>query len=295
MVSISKWIKSRLILAHDLLKLEDQLANALSFFVGVILASGGIPQLSFQLGLGFIAILCSLLGINLVNQVADIEIDRINKPHRPLPSGKITMRSAILLTIVLYSLAIASAALSSIPILILTAFYLFLGAAYSLRPLRLKEKFVLNNVTISIGYNFLNFLIGWAIFRPLPQAPFVLLLVLFVYDLIAINSKDYFDVEGDRRHGARTLPVVLGKEAALGLDGTAHLVFQAFFMTLAVIGFFPYYILIMSVFMLFSLSLIFYDVAKNQDFMRFYYASFGLHVLLRVLIIVLFFWGFIKV
>ena len=47
---------------------------------------------------------------NVLNQICDLTNDRINKPHRPLPSGKITMRQAWVFTAALYALALAMVA-----------------------------------------------------------------------------------------------------------------------------------------------------------------------------------------
>src|ERR1035438_1294286 len=48
---------------------------------------------------------------NALNQICDITNDRINKPHRPLPSGALTMRQAWIFTVLTYVLALTMVAI----------------------------------------------------------------------------------------------------------------------------------------------------------------------------------------
>ncbi len=286
-----KWSKEKLVFAHDLFKLEDQVANILSFFVGAILAFGGIPDLSVNLLYGLVAVAGALLGINLFNQITDIEIDRINKPHRPLPNGKVSTQTALNIVIFLFLVSLLSAYIFSIVLFGLTLAYLILGTAYSLKPFRLKERFLLSNFSIAIWYNFLNFLMGWVVFRPLLDAPFALLTLWFIYDFIAINSKDYFDINGDGQFGVKTLPVLFGVDKALKIDYFSQVLTQLVFAVLVFTGFLPFYILAFNVVTLAVTSWLFLHVCKTHNFMRFYNLSFGMHIIFRILILILFFSG----
>jgi len=289
-----KSIKRKVLFTHSMFKLEDQAANILTYFLGAVLAFGALPPLSPAFLLGLFAVSCSLLGINLLNQITDIEIDRINKPHRPLPSGKVSRNTAIAITVVLYSAAAAAASAVSVQLFLLTLAYLFLGAGYSMRPLRFKDKFLISNISIAIWYNFLNFLMGWVVFRPFGVAPFPLLALLFLYDVIAINSKDYADVAGDRKHNAKTLVVLLGHGEALNADGAGHFGVQSVFLVLGLLGVLPFYMLVLSALALAGTAVIFRDVHKNADYWRFYHLSFAMHAVLRVAILVMFFAGLIS-
>ncbi|MFH1784848.1 MAG: UbiA family prenyltransferase [Candidatus Micrarchaeota archaeon] len=284
-----KWLKTQFFFIHHLFKLEDQLANSLSFVVGVILAFGGIPPLSLSLLYGLVAVCCALLGINLLNHITDVEIDRINKPHRPLPSRKMKEGTAILITAFLFTLSCVTAILVSFPVFFLTFLYIFLGVLYSAEPLRLKERFLVNNLAVAVFYNFINFLIGWSIFQPIFAAPYPLLILLFTYDFIAINSKDYHDLAGDKEFGVKTIVSLFGVENAMKIDKGAHFAIQITFILLALLGFLPSYILAFSIITLVFVFMIFLDLSHNKNFMRFYHMSFGLHIFFRILILILFF------
>ncbi len=287
-------IKRAVLFAHGMFKLEDQIANLLTYMLGAVFALGAVPQPSQGLILGMVAVSCSLLGINLLNQITDIEIDRINKPHRPLPSGRVGVNTAITMTALLYAAAAAAAFAVSIQLLMLTIAYLLLGAAYSIRPLRFKDRLLLSNISIALGYNVVNFLMGWVVFRPLGVAPFSLLALLFLFDIIAINSKDYMDVKGDRKHNAKTLVVLLGHGEALNTDGAGHFAVQSVFLVLGLLGLLPFYMLVLSCLALAGTAIVFRDVHKHADYKRFYHLSFAMHAILRVALLMLFFAGLVR-
>src|SRR5213078_3767573 len=48
-------------------------------------------------------------GNNALNQIYDLDIDRVNKPKRPLPSGRLTTRQAWVFTAVTYAAALVLA------------------------------------------------------------------------------------------------------------------------------------------------------------------------------------------
>jgi 4-hydroxybenzoate polyprenyltransferase len=294
MVFVLSSIKRNASFVHSMFKLEDQAANLLTYFLGAVLAFGAIPSLSFGFVLGLIAALCSLLGTNLLNQITDIEIDRINKPHRPLPSGKVSRRAALAITAILYAAAATAAFSVSTQVFNLTIAYLLLGAGYSIRPVRFKDRFLLSNLSIALWYNVLNFMMGWVVFRPLEAAPFSLMALLFLYDVIAINSKDYADLEGDRKHNAKTLVVLLGRKRALMVDAASHLAVQSAFLALGLSGALPFYVLVLSLIVVAGTSVIFLDVHKNSDYGRFYHLSFSMHAVLRVALLAMFFTGLLQ-
>ena len=92
------------------------LAPAIGMVGWGVVAIGGEPRIEpstrvvINLVLG--ALMAAFLNAasNGINQIYDVEIDRINKPHRALPSGTITRAGAFRFTFFFYALAIATAA-----------------------------------------------------------------------------------------------------------------------------------------------------------------------------------------
>ena len=81
--------------------------NSLTGLVGVIFGSllalgqmpkGDLASITILHGLSVWAFMCSW---NALNDILDIEIDKLNQPNRPLPSGKISLNNAKMITAVL--------------------------------------------------------------------------------------------------------------------------------------------------------------------------------------------------
>ena len=99
---------------------------------------------------------------NSVNQIYDIEVDRINKPERPLPAGDLTIAQAWVVTIATYALALLCSWFVNDLLLLIVIFTAILTYAYSGPPFRTKRHWAFANITIAIPRGFLLPLAGWA-------------------------------------------------------------------------------------------------------------------------------------
>ena len=158
---------------------------------------------------------------NTINQIYDRDIDAVNKPHRPIPSGRISLRGAWAWTAVFYVVAWVLAWLAD-PIegvpghgkhqcfwIVMVAS--FMTWAYSAPPLRTKRLGWGANLTIAIPRGMLLKVAGWsAVMNILYLEPWYVGLIFGLFLLGATTTKDFADIEGDRAGGCRTLPVVLG-------------------------------------------------------------------------------------
>ena len=190
-------------------------------FCGALIAEGwgrhvGEPVGGFVMLKAFaLAVAGGLMnaGSNSINQIYDLEIDRINKPNRPLPSGRISMSTAWIFTAIFYLQAwVVGAWVGSGP-LIVVLIATFLSIFYSAPPLRFKNNGIVANIAMAIPRGLLLPVAGWLAVRPDDLAnriPWSVGIVLMLFVLGASTTKDYADMEGDAAHGARTLPVMLG-------------------------------------------------------------------------------------
>ena len=196
--------------------------------------SRSVPQVLLVV---LVAALCASIlngGSNMLNQIFDLEIDRINKPNRLLPSGRVSLHTVWQWSTMLYALAllpmwfipstpptgIASAAQpAALPTLLqahaVPVLYL-LGAlftlVYSIPALgRTKRYAIRSNLTIAVPRGLLLPVAAWGLVGPLDVAePWVLGAVFLCFLTGAVSTKDYADMEGDRKGGCRTLPVRYG-------------------------------------------------------------------------------------
>ena len=173
---------------------------------------------------------------NVLNQITDLEIDRVNKPERPLVTGEAGLRETWVLTWVLYVLAMIPvwfvvvppreglAARFLAPLPAHQNFFLFLGGlvftlVYSLPSWgRTKRLGIWANLTIAIPRGCLLKVAGWTMVAPaFALEPWILGGLFFLFLVGASSTKDFSDVEGDRAGGCRTLPILHGNRKAVAI------------------------------------------------------------------------------
>lgn len=182
----------------------------------------GIGQAGVPLAAAAAAGMLITVAANAINDYFDIEIDRINKPQRPLPAGTVSRREAVGLVILAFAAAIACAAFIGPRALFITAGSGLLLYWYSAR---LKRTVLWGNLTVSLVTGLAFFFGGVAVGRP--AAALVPALFAFFMHLGREIIKDMEDTEGDRALQARTLPVVYGPEPARQLASAVLLLLLA--------------------------------------------------------------------
>ncbi len=149
---------------------------------------------------------------NGLNQICDLTNDRINKPHRPLPSGQLNMRQAWAFTIATYALALAMVAVVNLETFAIYAIAALGTVAYSAPPVRLKRHPVGSNLIIALIRGGLLKVAGWAAVATVLHSvePWYIGSIYFIFLLGATTTKDFADIAGDRAAGCITLPVKYG-------------------------------------------------------------------------------------
>ncbi|RMG07748.1 MAG: homogentisate phytyltransferase [Cyanobacteria bacterium J055] len=168
----------------------------------------------------WIACLCGNVYIVGLNQLEDVEIDQINKPHLPLASGDFSRQQGWAIVAITGVLAILISAFQSYWLLGMVAISLLLGTAYSLPPIRLKRFpfwasfciFTVRGIVVNLGL-FLHFNGGF----PLIPEVWALTLFVLVFTFAIAIFKDIPDLEGDRQYNITTLTLKLGKESVFNL------------------------------------------------------------------------------
>ncbi len=193
------------------------------FLSGSITAFGAPPRLEAVPWAGVLlgAVMAATLNAasNGLNQICDLDIDRVVKPGRPLPSGRLGLGEARWFTAVCWLAALAAAWFVN-PAGGRECFLIVLAASvfvwiYSAPPLRSKRLGMLANLTVAIPRGVLLKVAGWsAVKSVLAPEPWFLGLIFGLFLLGATTTKDFSDIAGDRAGGCRTLPVVHGPRGA---------------------------------------------------------------------------------
>ena len=156
---------------------------------------------------------------NALNQIYDLAIDRVNKPARPLPSGRLTIREAWIFTWITYAIALVLAWFVApggrhecFWIVLIAAILTF---AYSVPPFRTKRHGLWANVTIAVPRGLLLKVAGWSAVKTVVGVePWFIGSIFGLFLLGASTTKDFSDMEGDRADGCRTLPIIYGVRRA---------------------------------------------------------------------------------
>ena len=187
-----------------------------------------VPAISRYVGGGYSfgalpAALCANVFVTGLNQLADIEVDKLNKPHLPLASGAMTTAEARQIVAAAGTVALVASSLS--PFLSMTCTSsMVLGALYSVGPVRLKRFpplaalsiAVVRGVVVNVGFasHALQTL-------TIPVGPVAFFSTL---GLAIALLKDVPDYEGDQRTGTPSFairhgraPVVLASAALVSL------------------------------------------------------------------------------
>ncbi len=168
-----------------------------------------------------------------INDYFDREIDAINEPNRPIPSGAISLFQVKLQIWVLLIAGLGVAYLldlwaeHTIP----TVFLLALGGSfvsfiYSAPPLKLKQNGWLGNYALGASYIALPWWAGQALFGHLTWTTALLTLAYSLAGLGIAVINDFKSVEGDKSLGLESLPVVFGIKNASRISAGMIDVFQ---------------------------------------------------------------------
>ncbi|KAG6503159.1 hypothetical protein ZIOFF_035470 [Zingiber officinale] len=156
-----------------------------------------------------------------MNDWYDREIDAINEPYRPIPSGSISEGEVITQIWVLLLAGLGLAGLLDVwaghksP----DIFYLAVGGSlisyiYSAPPLKLKQNGWIGNFALGASYISLPWWAGQALFGTLTPDIIVLTLLYSIAGLGIAIVNDFKSIEGDRALGLQSLPVAFGVETA---------------------------------------------------------------------------------
>jgi len=171
--------------------------------------------------LGTLLVLLMAGAGNVINDVFDHKIDAVNKPDRPIPSGRISLKNARIYAGILY---IISAFISLIISYLINNFWFFVIIICSAVILYAYSRYfkampLVGNIVVGVMVG-LSFVIGgiillcetkdWEIFKVSVYIGLLAAVVNVARELI----KDMEDVRGDKLCGARTFPILYGKKAS---------------------------------------------------------------------------------
>ena len=182
------------------------LTGVLAVLLGGYVAGTGAWD---KIGLAALATLFVSAAANAWNDYRDIDIDRITQPQRPLPSGMVSPRAALVFSIVLSALSLGLAALISPAALAIAVASNVLLYVYSVW---LKSTVLLGNATVALISAMSPIFGGVAAGNVRPSL--WLGAIIFVGILGREVLKTLADYDGDHAHQVRTIATAIGPRAA---------------------------------------------------------------------------------
>jgi geranylgeranylglycerol-phosphate geranylgeranyltransferase len=210
--------------AVTLFRLDLSGAAGMCVLLGEFLALGAVPPLS-ALWQGFICGFFLASSANIANDYFDLEVDRINAPHRPLPAGLLSRPEALALAVVAALIGLAAAAALGWLALTLGVILWIVGVLYNWK---LKAAGLWGNLMVSICVGMTFIVGGVGVGQPWNKIVWTFGLMAFFLDLAEEIAGDALDAEGDLKRGSKSIAIVMGKPFALRISG---------FLLLLVVGF----------------------------------------------------------
>jgi geranylgeranylglycerol-phosphate geranylgeranyltransferase len=198
-----------------LIKLSRPVNVLISFFTIIIAAeiAGGLNPLENVI-LAAISAALITIGANVINDYYDIEIDKINKPNRPLAAGVVSRKTAFLYFISVYLLAWCLALYMNVWMFLIAFTTSILLFFYSYH---LKRTVLWGNLTVSfataMAFVYGGVAVGYYMESFFPAS------FAFLFHLGREILKDIQDMDGDNRAGAVTFPIKYGAFKSIVLIG----------------------------------------------------------------------------
>jgi geranylgeranylglycerol-phosphate geranylgeranyltransferase len=176
-----------------LMRLPNCLMTALAVLVGAVLV---LKLGAFFNPATYMAMVAAFLiagAGNAINDYVDVAADKVNRPYRPIPSGRVGRRAALAFSVLLFLVGIALALMINVWALAIAVINSVLLVLYSTH---IKERMLLGNASISylVGS---GFLFGGAAMGDL-MLPFIMFLLAAFANMAREVAKDLEDIKGDR-------------------------------------------------------------------------------------------------
>jgi len=210
------------------------MASIAVVLMGIIIEGYALLESLWSLIFGMLVVFFAVAGGNALNDYYDRDVDLINHPERPIPSGKIRAKDALIFGILLFLLALIFAGLINLWTFIITLLAEIAMVAYEAK---LKNMGFVGNVTISVLVALL-FVFGGVIFNNILRIS-IFALMAFASNLGREVVKDIEDMEGDINRV--TLPKKYGKKYA-------GIIASIFFLLAVLLSPLPYFCLGFSIY-----------------------------------------------
>lgn len=213
-------VSERLLAVLRLLRPTNSIMMGLAVIIGEVAVFGGIPSY-FEMAMGFSVSFFLTASSMAMNDYIDLEIDRINQPNRPLPSGVISKKIAVYASAITGVMGILSAAPFKEAAVALALLTFAVSSTYNLYG---KKTGFWGNLMVSYCVA-VPFLFGGVLtMGSINETSLTFFLLAFLANAGREVTKGIADMEGDRIRGIRTVALVRGAKYAAILSSLLYLI-----------------------------------------------------------------------
>ena len=201
--------------AIEIIRPINCLMGALTVIIGLLNTRLGIPldRLLINIILGVFTYIFLAAAGNTINDIYDIEIDKINRPNRPIPRGSISLKQAKKLFFLYLGIGIILSYLNTLILsltfinLAIASFFGFIAWVYAKWG---KKSGFLGNIIVGVSFSI--GLVYGAYLNSSIIPPYILYFFITSFSLLVAREiiKGCEDIEGDKNHGVKTLAIKIG-------------------------------------------------------------------------------------
>lgn len=187
--------------------------------VSCLIVGRGTPALIPSL-MSIVAMIFLSMSVYIYNDVVDSEMDVINpvKNSRPLPSGKVNKRDAMILVYSSAILGLTVIAITNIYSLIFAIIYLFLFSIYSHPKIHLKKRLMFKELIIALGWPLSSLVASYALINTYSFTALFAGIFFAIFAFMGMPAlNDSIDIEQDKIQGVRSLALVLNWRSKIQL------------------------------------------------------------------------------
>jgi len=197
-----------------LLRLELPFSAGVCVVMGQILALGGFAPV-FETAFSFLSVFFISASILVLNDYFDVETDKLNAPHRPIPSNMVTPSEALLLSIVLMLSGLILSYLISVMALLISIILFIIGFLYNRHY---KKSGLPGNLMVSFSVGMTFIYGGVSVGSPFNNIVWLFGAIAALIDLGEEIAADAMDMQGDLLINSRSLAIKYGKAFALRIS-----------------------------------------------------------------------------
>lgn len=213
-------ISTKVRASAELIRMDLALGAGFFFIAGEILAVGGVPPLNLVIP-GFLALFFISGSANISNDYFDRDVDRVNLPSRPLPSGRISVPELWVLFSLFTAAGMISAAFLGPLILVLISVVWSLALLYNIK---LKESGFAGNLIVATCIA-MTIVLGGMTAGALNGVLLTFAALAFFFDLGLEIAADAMDVKGDEQRSSASLAHTRGRTFAVRVFGVMLTIF----------------------------------------------------------------------